>query len=173
MLLRCGMQAARTLVTVLPNDAANVFITLTGRNLNQDIHILARAEHPTTEKKLRQAGADRVVMPAVSGARQMARLITRPTTADLMELVAESSSIDVEMDEVLVGQTSSLVGASVSEVAPRDKHGLLVIAVKQPDGTMVFNPDSKRRFQANDTVIVMGGATAIERFRSACDVAPK
>ena len=165
VLTAAGVERAATLVTVLPNDAANVFITLTARNLNKDCYIVARAEHPSTERKLRQAGADRVVMPAVTGAAQMTRMITRPSTADLMEMLAESSFMDLEMDEIAVDKTSRLVGASVKETEARRKHGLLVVAVKTADGSMVFNPDDEHVFAAQDTVIVMGPARDIETFR--------
>ena len=85
-----------------------------------------------------------------------------------MELLAERDFSDVEMDEVSVGVSSRLVGSSVAETQTRQKHGLLVIAIKQQDGNLVFNPSVDHVFQGNDTVIVMGGAQDIERFRNEC-----
>ncbi len=67
-LLQLGVQKAKSLVITLPGDADNVFITLTARNLNADLKIIVRGELRTTEKKLIQAGADRVVLPAATGA---------------------------------------------------------------------------------------------------------
>ena len=172
VLVNAQLENAKTVVTALPNDAANVFITLTARNLNPEVQIVARAEHPTTEKKLRQAGADRVVMPAVTGATRMSRMITRPSTADLLELLTESSFNDMEMDEITIYPSSKLAGSSVADTAARSKHGVLVIAVKKPDEKMVFNPGAQYQFQGEDTVIVMGGADDIERFRKECEVLP-
>ena len=172
VLVNAKLKEAKTVVTALPNDAANVFITLTARNLNPEVQIVARAEHPTTEKKLRQAGANRVVMPAVTGATQMSRMITRPSTADLMELLTESSFDDTEMDEITIHKSSKLAGKTVASTAARSKHGVLVIAVKKPDGSMVFNPGAEYVFVDEDTVIVMGGTEDIERFRRECEVLP-
>ncbi|MCG8650383.1 MAG: NAD-binding protein, partial [Pirellulales bacterium] len=124
-LLAAGVQRARTLVTALPSDADNVFITLTARNLNGGLQIISRAERQSTEKKLRQAGANRVVMPTLVGARQMARMITHPTTADLMELVAQSGYKDFELGEIEIGSLSPLVGRTVEETEATRKHGLL------------------------------------------------
>ena len=107
------VEQAKTLVTGLPSDAANVFITLTSRNLNKDLMIIARGEYVTTEKKLLQAGANRVVMPAVIGAQRMATMITRPSTADLMELVADRTILDAELDEFTVPKDNRLVGCTV------------------------------------------------------------
>ncbi len=72
---RAGIQRARYLASVLPNDAVNVFITLTARDLNANLEIIARAECPTTERKLLRSGADHVVMPAAIGALRMAQII--------------------------------------------------------------------------------------------------
>ena len=166
VLLRAGITRAKTLVTGVPNDAANVFITLTGRNLNPEIHIVARAEHATSERKLLQAGANKVVMPAATGARQMARMITRPSTADLMALVSDSGNYDIELDEFLVTDTSRLGGTTVRDSEAHRKYRLLVVAVKQTSGNMAFNPEADFRFQIGDIVILMGRAADIRHFRA-------
>ena len=165
VLLSAGVERAKTLVTGLPNDVANVFITLTSRNLNEDLQIIARAEQHTTQKKLYQAGANRVVMPASIGARQMARIITRPTTADLMELLADHSILEVELDEITITEASKLVDTNVIDAEAHRRHGLLVVAIKQAQGEMVFSPSGQYACQAGDTIIVMGRAGDIDRFK--------
>lgn len=164
-LIAAGLQHARTLVTCLPNDAANVFITLTGRNLNPTIQIIARAEHRSSERKLIQAGANRVVMPAANGARRMARLVTRPSTADVVELVTERDDLDFVLDELLVTAESRLGGCTVADTQANRKHRLLVVAVKETDGTMLFNPDGDYRFEVRQIVILMGRPDDILAFR--------
>ena len=165
-----GLARAKTIFTGLPTDAANVFITLTARNLNTAIQIIARAAHPTTEKKLRQAGADKVVMPTIIGAHHVERMITRPSTADLMELVAESSFTDLELDEVSVADQSKLVGVTVQETEAHRHHRLLVVAVKQADDKIIFNPDPTHAFHPGDILMLMGQREDIQRFREEYDV---
>jgi voltage-gated potassium channel len=165
VLLAVGVARAKTLVTALNSDAANVFITLTSRNLNRSLQIIARGEFPSTQKKLLQAGADRVVLPAATGAQRMANMIIRPSTVELLELVAGHSVLDVQVDEVSVPATSPLVGKTVLSAETRSKHGLLVVAVKRAHGAMVFNPDGDFAFEAGDTVIAMGKPEHIARFR--------
>jgi len=160
-----GVERAKTLVTALPNDAANVFITLTSRNLAKELRIIARGEYPTTQKKLLQAGADRVVLPAAIGARQMASMITRPSTLEFLEMVAGRSFMDIEMDELKLPEDCLLVGRTVLEAETRRRHGLLVVAVKRAGGEMVFNPDGDFAFQPSDTIIVMGRPGDMARFR--------
>lgn len=72
---------AKALVAVLPHDADNVYITLTTRTLRPDMLIIARAEQPTTEAKLKRAGATRVICPQIMGATRIANLITKPPSS--------------------------------------------------------------------------------------------
>lgn len=165
-LINAGIHRAKTVVASLPSDAQNVFLTLTARNLKADLQIIARAELQSTEKKLLQAGADRVVMPAITGAVRMAAMITRPSTVELIELAAGRHMAEVEIDELIIPAESDLVGQTVREVQPRAKHGLLIVAVKSTGKPLVFNPDADIVIQADDAVMVMGRITDIERFRT-------
>jgi voltage-gated potassium channel len=161
-----GIERARTVVTTLSNDAANVFITLTSRNLNPKLQIIARGESLATQRKLHQAGADRVVLPASIGAQRIAAIITRPSTIELLELVAGQAMMDVEVNEVVIPAASALVGKTVLATEMRRRHRLLIVAVKQEQGGMIFNPDGDFVFSAGDTVIVMGKPADIALLRA-------
>jgi len=161
-----GIERARTVVTTLSNDAANVFITLTSRNLNPKLQIIARGESLSTQRKLYQAGADRVVLPASIGAQRIAAIITRPSTIELLELVAGETMMDVEVNEVVIPAAGVLVGKTVSDTEMRRRHRLLIVAVKREHGGMIFNPDGDLVFSAGDTVIVMGKPADIATLRA-------
>lgn len=167
VLIQAGIERARCLVSCLPKDADNVFITLTARNLQPKLQIIARAEQSTTEVKLMQAGASKVVMPALIGAHRFERLVTRPSTAQLMELVTESSFLDLELDEITLPENSKLIGVKVAETEAHRKHRLLVVAVRGGDGKMIFNPDADYTFREGDVAIVMGHVEDIRRFSAA------
>ncbi|HWA99199.1 MAG TPA: NAD-binding protein, partial [Pirellulales bacterium] len=165
VLQACGIERAQSLVTALPTDAANVFITLTSRNLNPKLQIIARGESTSSQKKLMQAGADRVVLPAITGAQRMAAMITRPSALEFVELVAGRAVMDVEIDEMTVSPQSPLIGRTVAQTEARRRHGLLIVAVRREHGGLVFNPDAEFAFAAADTVIVMGKPPLIAKFR--------
>ena len=165
VLRTAGIDTASTVVAALPSDAESVFITLTARNLNRDLQIIARAEHASTESKLRQAGANRVVMPTVVSARQMLRMITRPTTADLMDLFAQSDFEDLELDEFHIKKGEKLDGMTINHCQAHRNHKVLVVAVKHVDGTLAFNPDESHQFQSDDIVMLVGHADDIQSFR--------
>jgi len=165
VLLEAGVKRAKSLVSALPNDALNVFITLTTRNLSPSVQIISRAEQVSTEKKLRQAGANKVVAPAVISARQMVRMITRPSTADLMEIMAEAGIDEYDLDEIEVLPDCGLINISVRETEANRMHRLLVVAVKQADGSMILNPDALYQFREGDVLILMGRAEDMNGFR--------
>jgi len=106
-----------------------------------------------------------VVLPAAIGAFRMAAMITHPSTIELMELVAGQNVLDVEVDEVLIRAESPLAGKTISD-APTRKSRLLVVAVKQSAGAMVFNPGAEVVLQSGDTIILMGKQADIDEFRA-------
>jgi voltage-gated potassium channel len=166
-----GIERAKALTTVLPDDAVNVFITLTAREMNPNLIILARGEYPSTEKKLKLAGADHVIMPASIGAERMAQMITHPAAMDFLnqddgrhtlnELLAQ---IDVYMDELTISSDSPLAGKTVSDMEVRGKGGFLVVALRKPDGTTIVHPQHEMLLAAGDTVILMGHRGDLPQF---------
>ncbi len=165
VLLSAGIERAKTLVTALASDADNVFLALTCRNLNADLQIIARGENLTSEKKLLQAGASRVVLPAVIGARRIATMVTRPHTAELLERVTNREILDVSLEELPVPDASTIIDMTVGDAQAHRRHGLLVVAIRKTDGQMLFNPDAHYAFRQGDTLLAMGRPDDIQQFR--------
>jgi voltage-gated potassium channel len=161
------LSSARALATALPSDAENVFITLTARNLRPDIQIIAKSEQERSCRKLRQAGADKIVMPHRVGAQQMERMISRPTTADLVELFAEASHLEMELDEFRVSSTSSLAGVSLADAKIKEQFNLLVVGIKNGSGEFRFNPEPQEMIQNEDILLVIGQVSDINRMKLA------
>ena len=160
ILLEAGLACASTIVIALPSDAENVFITLTARNLNPDVTILARGEHPHTEKKLLQAGANHIVLPAVSGAERMAEIIVTPVPTSPPPSVESAVEDDAELEEIRVEADSTLIGSNVREVECQTQ--LMIVVLKRADGQILLNPDGGVEFSVGDSVIVMGSIEHIE-----------
>lgn len=167
VLAEANLKHAKALVTSLPSDAENVFITLTARNLKPEIQIIAKSEQESSCRKLRQAGADKIVMPHRVGAQQMERMISRPTTADLVELFAEASHLEMELDEFQVAGHSSLIGRPLCESRIKDDFNLLVVGIKNTDGEFRFNPTPQEMISDGDTLLVMGQDDDINRMKAA------
>jgi voltage-gated potassium channel len=163
ILRSAGVERANVLATVLPNDAVNVFITLTARELNPDLRILARGELPSTEKKLRLAGADQVVLPASISANRIADMITHPATLDFLDqedgrstLNEMLSRVDVQVDEVAIAPDSPWVNGTIGELEVQAKGTFIVVALRKAKGKTLIHPPRYERLDANDILVVMG-----------------
>lgn len=153
-LQKVGIVRAKALVVTLPHDADNVFITLSARALNSKLLILSRAEQPSTEAKLRRAGANRVVCPPKVGATTIANMLTRPNVVDFVEIA--DHGVKLEMDEFVIASTSPLTGKSLRESHLHERTGALVVAIKRADGQTLYSPKPDIQLAEGDTLIVVG-----------------
>ncbi len=168
-LLSAGIARAKTLTTVLPDDTANVFITLTARELNANIQIIARAENPNTQKKLLRSGANKIVLPALIGATKIANMITRPTAEDMLgesEGIAhfneELKTIGLELIDVPLEAKSPLIGQTVGEIEMGS--GFILVGLKRSDGTFLRRAPVAEILQAGDTLIVLGHGESLPQL---------
>ena len=165
-LLRVHVDSAMCLAAMLPNDMVNVFITLTARTVRKDLRILSRAEDPATETKLRQAGADEVILPVLSGAIQVAHRITRPS---LVEIVHENNrflrddlqQLGVEIKEQEITVNSRFAGKLLREFTTSLGVPALILAISREDGTAIQKPAPELVIRPGDTIVYLRhGATA-------------
>ncbi len=179
ILEHAGVRRASVLATVLAEDATNVFITITAREMNPQLMIIARGENPRTEKKLLGCGANKVVLPTAIGASKVAQLIIRPTAEDLLQQIAEQCNVNEELgriglqfDELQVVAGSPLANRALSEIEVRSNHGFLIVGLRRGDGSSVLNPPSDTRLQAGDVVIVLGHNDDIPHLAARFSAAP-
>ena len=158
VLEQAGIERARGLLCAVDSDAANVYITLLARARNPDLFIIGRASSPESVEALRRAGSDRVVSPyRLSGAR-MATLAYRPAMLEFVDMV--SVAPDLRIEELVVGEHSSLAGATVREAAA-PYEGVMILAVRSPDGGLLVPPRADTRLHAADLLIVIGPMDAL------------
>ncbi len=157
-----GVARARGLFAVLPRDSDNILLTLSSKDLNDDIRIVAKAESSESEKHLRRAGAEEVVLPDNEGGRKMARSYLHPEITSLYDQlmmgdVWRAGSIEVPENKALDGRT-------IQESGIREKTGASVIGIKRNDDLMT-NPKVEQGIEAGDVLIVMGTLSQIEELR--------
>jgi voltage-gated potassium channel len=169
-LIAAGIHRARVLATVLPDDAANVFITLSARSLNPRVEIIARGEAPTTERKLRHAGADRVVLPTHIGAERIAEMILYAGGSSLVrggEAAHETErmlqSLGLEFEMLTVPANGALTGALVVEAERKGAGSFFIVQIERHTGGTITRPDPGTRIEAGDGVgfIARGGSASI------------
>jgi len=157
-----GIERARVLATVLPDDAANVFITLSARNLNPRLEIIARGEYPTTEGKLIHAGADKVVLPTHIGAERIAELILYPSTSRFLgeapqvgDLKRGLHEFGLELEVVEVPGKSALCGATVGDAERRGNGAFFIVQIDKPNGQSYVHPSEDVKIDVGDTVVLV------------------
>jgi voltage-gated potassium channel len=177
VLTSAGIERASALATVLPNDALNVFITLTARSLNAKLRVIARGEDPLTEPKLRQAGADEVVLPSTSGGLQIAEHIVRPAILGLVDSaeargrMRELAALGLGVRAMRIPKGTRGVGRSVAELESLHP-AVLVISIRRQDGTTIHAPSARDLFADDDEVLLMGHDTALTTLVLAFPVKP-
>lgn len=155
-LLKAGIKRAKGLVAVLATDADNVFLVLTARQINPDLNIIARAGREKSKSKLLAAGANTVESPYDKGAISMAQRIIRPTVTSFLDLAFAHNRKDIQMEEIPVSASSNLVNIMLKDSGIRQNYNLILIAIKKPDGSMLFNPSFETTIQPDDTVFAVG-----------------
>jgi len=163
ILEEAGIRRASVLATVLSEDAINVFVTITAREMNPDVLVIARGENPRTEKKLLGCGANKVVLPTAIGAKKLAQMIIRPSAENILEELTGQSDMNEELgriglhfDELEVAAGSPLVNKALSDIELRSNHGFLIVGMRRADGSTLLNPPSGTTLSPGDAVIVLG-----------------
>ncbi|MHC1710797.1 MAG: TrkA family potassium uptake protein [Solidesulfovibrio sp.] len=165
VLLAAGLLRAKTLVAALTQEAANVYVTLTARQLNPGIRIVARADAEGHIQRLQRAGADQVLVPHRYGGVRMAQSVLRPTVTSFLELAGRGNPMNLEMEELQVTEASEIVGKNLIDSKIRPRFNLIVIAIKKASGEMIFNPQSQEVLEAGDTMILVGGTEGLDGLR--------
>ena len=161
-----GVDRARGVISALNDDKANLFVTITARALNPTARIVAKSIEPSTEAKLRRAGADAVVAPNyIGGVRLFSEMVSPKTVAFLDRIVQFGGGISVGIEAIDIPESSPLAGKRLAETDLRAA-GALVVAVHRADGDYIYNPGSEQRLQAGDSLIVLAESADVEALRS-------
>lgn len=165
-LIRAGVKRAKGLAACLADDAANVYVVLTARSLNDNLHIVARAIEEQAEPKLIRAGANRVVAPIIIGGLSMARALLKPAIADFMDSIT-AETLDLAFEEIAVGKNSPYAGKLLSATNISRELNLIVVAIRRSDGELFFHPTGETTVEVGDLLIVVGKADAMQKLLAA------
>ena len=153
-----GVDRAAGLVAGLGEDSLNLFITLAARSLNPDLLIVARANRPENEVKLKRAGANRVAMPYQIGGYHMASMALRPNVVEYMDIISnnKNGTTDLQVEEMVVGEHSKLAGKYLGKSLAEGEIGATVIAINGVDGTSRVRPTGREIIYPGDRLIILG-----------------
>jgi voltage-gated potassium channel len=166
VLKQAGVERARALVSAAASDADNLYIVMSARFINERLTIVARAESETADLKLRRAGATQVISPYSIGGHRVAQAVLRPHAMDFIELATQSHHLELQIDQIGLREGSRLVGDSLKTSPIKSELGIIIVAIKRPDGRMEFNPVPEAMLGAGDVLIALGHRQQLDRLQA-------
>ena len=165
VLREAGVHRAKFLIVTLPDDAANLFVVLSARQLNSDLFIVSRASQITSQKKLELAGANKVIMPDKIGGDHMASLVVLPDLITFMDKLSMEGGDTTNLEEVQIEDfTDQLNCNTLRDLDLRKKTGCTIIGYVKPDGTYIINPEADMPLEPKSKVIVLGRPDQIRKL---------
>ena len=157
-LIEAGIDRAQYLITAMPDDAANLFVVLSARQLNNNLFIISRASQITSQKKLKLAGADKVIMPDKIGGDHMASLVVIPDLITFMDNTTNLEEVTIE------SFMTKIDNHSLRDLDLRRKTGCTIIGYIEPNGNYIINPEADLKLQPQGKVIVLGRPEQIKKL---------
>jgi voltage-gated potassium channel len=165
-LLQAGVERAAGVVAALTLDKDNLFVTLSARSLNPTARIVAKVVEEEAEQKMRKAGANRVVSPAMIGGRRMASELVRPEVTEFLDQMLRDKDKTLRMEEVVVQRGSALVDMPLKDSRIRKETQALVIAIREKGGKFAYNPDPGVVMREGSTLVALGENENIRKLRA-------
>nr|WP_163327772.1 potassium channel protein [Desulfurobacterium thermolithotrophum] len=165
VLIKAGIKSAANLIVATADDADNLFITLSAKNLNPKLRIVARANREENVLKLKRAGATEVILPNVIGGLRMASLAIRPSVVTFLDIVTHHGEIDLRLEEVKIPKGSPFHGKLLKDLEIPKKTGVIVISIKRGDGSFILNPTSTTMILEGDSLIIIGTREQAENLK--------
>ncbi|HOP04096.1 MAG TPA: NAD-binding protein [Tenuifilaceae bacterium] len=166
VLLAAGINRARAIITALPNDADNLFVVVTARELNPKIKIISRASSVGNDKKLKIAGASNVIMPDTVGGQRMATLVIQPDILEFIENIMLANQSDVSLVEISCASISERNNnLSIGNLKIREVSGVTILGLKNGDNEYVLNPSPDTLLTPNDMLFVLGSPEQINGLK--------
>ncbi len=166
ILIEAGIEKAKSLITTLPSDSNNLFVVLSARSINQKLKIISRASEDNSDKKLRIAGADNVIMPDKIGGAHMASLVMKPDIIEFMDYISAQGQIDINLEEISFDELpANFKNKSITEIGIRHLTGANIIGLKGSDGEFVINPKPDTLITSKIKMFVLGTPDQIKKLK--------
>ena len=160
-LLRAGLDRARGLIVASDDDADNLYITLSAKARRPDLTVIARASSEDAERKLRLAGADRVVTPYTTAGRVMANLMIKPQVTAFVNVLTSSREPNLNFEEIVVGPSCDAVGHTIGELEVAKRTGSYIVAIRKHEGELELRPSKDTRLEQGDIIVGIGSPEEI------------
>ena len=167
VLFSAGIERASTLISALPNDADNLFVVLSARQINKSLSIISRASQETSYQKLKLAGANNVILPDRIGGDHMASLVVVPDLIEFIDNLSIVGQTNINIEEIQVEKLYNTANVkTIKDLDLRKKTGCTVIGYKDEKGDYIVNPEAEINLVPNSKIIVLGRPEQIQKLNS-------
>lgn len=153
---------ASGLMACLHTDADNLFLVLTAKGMNDKLRIVAKAVDESSQQKLRQVGADGVVLPNFIGGLRLVSEMIRPSVVTFLDMMLRDRDQTIRVEEIGIPHNSPHIGKAISELGLYHLEGVSLVAMQRANHTpYMFNPPANTALQGGDLLILMGDSQRI------------
>lgn len=161
---KAGIKIAKGLIAAADSDPDNVFVTISARVMNPDLYIVARAGHADLEKKLKVAGANRIISPYFIAGKKMAALAIRPVATDFLDMVMHGEHFELEMREIQIQEIHSIANKTLGEAHVRQRSGANITAVRTKNGEFNLQPSAETKLEIGDIMVALGTPKQLDKL---------
>lgn len=166
ILIEAGIDRAKSLITTLPSDSNNLFVVLSARSINDKLKIISRASEDNSDKKLRIAGANNVIMPDKIGGAHMASLVMKPDIIEFIDYISAQGQIDINLEEISFDELpTNYKNKTITEIGIRNLTGANIIGLKGSKGDFVINPKPETIIASKTKMFVLGTPEQIKKLK--------
>jgi voltage-gated potassium channel len=150
LLLAADISDAAGVFAVTGDDSLNLMISLTAKQLNPDLRVVARCHEVRNIEKIRKAGADAIVSPDFTGGMRIVSAMIRPHVVSFLdEMLRTEHRLRVEEIQVPMHAATNNWGV----LKHRGEHYVLLAVRDEKDWS--FNPSDDYILQSGQTIIAM------------------
>lgn len=166
VLLKAGILEARALISALPLDADNLYVSLSAKALNQKITIISRGSDESAEKKLHMAGADHVILPEKVGGAHMAKLVIKRNVVEFLDHLSYRGDSLTNLEEIDYNELpEEYHDKTILEIGIRKKSGANIVGFKTSEGEFIINPTPDVKIEFGSKLFVLGTPEQLKSLR--------
>lgn len=155
---QAGAAKAKGLFAATGDDNLNLIISVTAKQLNSALRVIARCANSSNSGKMARAGADAVISPSSIGGLRMASEMIRPTATSFLDVMLRDKATNLRVEEVAVPQ--AFIDKSISALNLKKHPRTLLLAVKSKE-SWTYHPPDDHVLRPDSVLVVM--TTADER----------
>ncbi len=161
-----NLPGARGLVAALSSDKDNLYLTVSARQTNPQLRIVARCAELSHVEKIKRSGADAVVSPNFIGGMRMVSELMRPAVVRFLDDMLRDRRAAYRIEEIRLGDRAAELGTTLRDAKVRERFGMTVLAVQASENEpWTYNPDAGVKIGPGVTLVVLGSTEQVAALR--------